>query len=243
MGHGAQPHEWRHMHRFIVSLLVLISMSAAFGIAGAEETKTDREKSTAASPPPLEEILERVEQLYTGSAFAADFKQTSTIKAMEISDTAFGRLQVAYPGKMRWEYIEPDPQLIITDGESLWIYRPQDYQVMVGKADVFFGEGKGAGFLSDIGSIRRDFNITLEDVHYGDYYSLKLLPHQPTYDLVAVFLLINKKNFYISQVFTYNAYEDVTRIAFENLVFKDTLPDAIFHFDIPEGADILELNE
>jgi len=53
-----------------------------------------------------------------GSQFAADFLQESTIKSMEITDFASGRLYVRYPGMMRWEYEKPDRQVIITDARS-----------------------------------------------------------------------------------------------------------------------------
>src|SRR5512139_1321965 len=100
--------------------------------------------------PPLDYILKEVEKRYTATQFAADFLQESTIKAMEITDFASGRLYVRYPGMMRWEYEKPERQVIITDGQKLWIYRPQDNLVMVGGAPVFFRDGKGASFLSDI---------------------------------------------------------------------------------------------
>ena len=100
--------------------------------------------------------------------------QASTIKAMEITDSASGKLMVQYPGKMRWVYKSPEEQIIVSDGEHLWIYRPEDNQVLRGMADAFFGDGKGAGFLSDIRRIREDFNITLEDIRFGDFYRLMI---------------------------------------------------------------------
>ncbi|MCK7504218.1 MAG: outer membrane lipoprotein carrier protein LolA [Desulfobacterales bacterium] len=126
--------------------------------------------------PPLDYILKEVEKRYTGSQFSADFLQESTIKSMEITDFASGRLYVRYPGMMRWEYEKPERQVIITDGKKLWIYRPQDNQVMVGGAPVFFRDGKGASFLSDIRLVRKKFNIQLARAE-GEYlYELRMKP-------------------------------------------------------------------
>jgi outer membrane lipoprotein carrier protein len=86
----------------------------------------------------VDQILDRVEDKYTNSKFAADFIQKSTIKAMNITDMATGKVYIKYPGMMRWEYENPDRQIIITDGDKLWVYRPQDNQVMTGKAPTFF---------------------------------------------------------------------------------------------------------
>jgi outer membrane lipoprotein carrier protein len=191
----------------------------------------------------LEDILDRVETLYTASEFSADFIQVSTIKAMDISDSASGRLLVKYPGKMRWEYRQPETQIIVTDGEQLWLYRPEDRQVMVGEAATFFGEGKGAGFLSDIRRLRRDFDITLEDIRFSDYYNLRLVPLKQNWDLARIQLLVSKKTFQIFQVYTYNAYDDATRIEFANVQFDTPLPDSLFTFVIPDNVDVLKLDQ
>lgn len=191
----------------------------------------------------VDEILKKVEAIYTASEFSADFIQVSTIKAMDISDSASGSLFVKYPGKMRWEYQEPDPQVIVSDGIQLWMFRPEDQQVMVGNAATFFGEGKGAGFLSDIQLLRSDFDISLEDIRFGDYYNLKLIPREKSWDLDRIHLLVSKESYYIFQVYTYNAYDDATRIEFLNLNFSTRFEHDLFTFVIPEGVDVLKLDE
>jgi outer membrane lipoprotein carrier protein len=200
-------------------------------------------QEAALPPKSIDDILERVEQIYTASSFSASFIQASTIKAMEITDSASGKLYVQYPGKMRWEYLKPESQLIVTDGVQLWMYRPEDNQVMLGQASTFFSEGKGAGFLSDIRLLRKDFNITLEDIRFGDYYNLKLVPLEKNWDIAYVHLLVSKITFHIAQVFTYNAYDDVTRIEIVNPQFKESFDDALFTFKIPQGVDILRLDD
>ena len=111
----------------------------------------------------LNALLDRVEARYEAPGFEALFFQVSTITAMDITDTATGRIFVKRPGMMRWEYQKPEPQTIVTNGSTLWIYRPEDQQVMIGKAPEFFRNGKGAGFLSDIRLLRNKFYITLSN--------------------------------------------------------------------------------
>ncbi len=191
----------------------------------------------------IDEILYNVEQIYTASKFSASFIQASTIKAMDITDSASGKLYVQYPGKMRWEYLEPEAQIIVTDGVQLWMYRPEDNQVMLGQASTFFSEGKGAGFLSDIRLLRKDFDIALEDIRFGDYYNLKLVPLEKNWDIAYVHLLVSKSTFHIAQVYTYNAYDDVTRIELVDPQFNESFDDAFFTFEIPKGVDILRLDD
>ncbi len=199
----------------------------------------------AVAPPDLslDDIMDRIEKRYADAAFSANFFQTATMKAMAITDTASGSLMVKSPGKMRWTYETPERQVIVTDGEELWVYRPDENQVMVGKASVFFGNGKGAGFLSDIKLLRKAFDVTLETPGTDTEYRLKLLPREPKFELSAIYLLISKTTFDVSRIITYNAYDDETLIELSRIRKEPKMDDSLFRFKIPQGVDILQLNE
>ena len=191
----------------------------------------------------LEQILDQMEAQYTNKSFKAEFAQESTIKAMEITDFASGRMFVRYPGMMRWEYDKPEKQVIITDAKKLWIYRPADNQVMTGSAPAFFSDGKGASFLSDINLIRQKFKISLEPSKDNFFYELKLQPLEKTLDVTDIRLSVTKNTFTVIRVITYNSYGDENRIELLNHRFKADLEDALFSFDTPAGTDVLQLDE
>jgi outer membrane lipoprotein carrier protein len=191
----------------------------------------------------LDEVIKRVEKNYSVSGFSADFSQTSSIKAMEITDSASGRAFFKRSGKMRWEYETPDRQMIITDGKTLWVFRPDDNQVMIGKAPSFFEGGKGFSFLSDMKVIRQKFNMVLEKETQEGYFVLKLLPREKTYDIVEIYLWISRKTFNVVRILTYNSYGDEIRIIFNNIQLKQMLDDSLFSFEISEGIEVLNLDE
>ncbi|MDL1964342.1 MAG: outer membrane lipoprotein carrier protein LolA [Deltaproteobacteria bacterium] len=191
----------------------------------------------------LDKIIDKVEKKYVLAGFSACFVQESTLKAMDITDSASGKITVKRPDKMRWEYEKPDKQIIVTDGKNLWVYRPDDNQVIIGKFPSFFGDGKGASFLSDIKLIKQQFNITLENTDSNDYYILKLLPLKKTSDLSYINLSISKKTFYLEEIVTYNAYGDETRIKLIDIKLLENPNDSIFIFNIPYGTDVLKLDE
>ena len=169
--------------------------------------------------------------------------QESTIKAMKISDFARGKIFVRYPGRMRWEYTEPDNQIIITDGHELWIYRPGDNQVMTGKAPVFFRNGKGASFLSNIKLLRDKFDIALESKEGDLFYTLKLQPLEKTMDVTEIRLSVSRITYTVVRIITVNSYGDETRIELINFQFDAGLEDSLFSFDTPEGVDVLQIDE
>ncbi|MDJ0817434.1 MAG: outer membrane lipoprotein carrier protein LolA [Desulfobacterales bacterium] len=191
----------------------------------------------------LEQILDRMETQYTNNSFKAEFAQESTLKAMDISDFANGKIFVRYPGMMRWEYEKPDKQIIITDAKKLWIYRPDDNQVMTGSAPAFFSDGKGASFLSDIKLVRQKFKISLEPSKDNFFYELKLQPIEKTLDVNDIRLSVTKKTFTVIRIITYNSYGDENRIELINHRFNADLDDKLFSFDIPPGVDVLQIEE
>ncbi len=227
--------------------------SAAGTVSESAEKKISEAGDRPALPPSVkegelsgelaDEILSRVEKRYSGKGFIAYFKQLSTIKAMDITDTAEGKVFIKRPGMMRWEYEKPEKQIILTDGEELWIFKPADNQVMTGKAPSYFGDGKGGGILSDIRIVRDKFTVTAESHKDSDYYQLLLIPGEKKPDLTAVRLFITKENYDIERIITYNAYEDETLIEMEHLQFDQNIDDSVFSFQIPEGADVVQLEE
>ncbi|MFW6080708.1 MAG: LolA family protein [Desulfosalsimonas sp.] len=224
----------------ITLLFCLIAVAVCSGSSQArqnDETGSNTEKS-----PSSEQILQQLEDKYTGRNFSVDFRQESTLEAMDITDEASGHAWFKHPGKMRWEYLEPERQIIVSDGDRLWIHRPEDRQVMVGDAADQFANGKGASFLADFKLLKEVFEVSLEECG-GDLCRLKLVPREKNRDLAAVYLEVETKSMDIRQVESENTYGDVTRIFLENLEFDPDMEKSLFEFMIPSGADVIRMEE
>jgi outer membrane lipoprotein carrier protein len=191
----------------------------------------------------LTQILKKLENRYKPTGFTARFAQESTVKALEISDLAVGNITVKRPDKMRWTYTKPENQIIITDGQTLWVHRPEENQVMVGKSPALLGDGKGASFLTDVNQIKKKFKIALTEESTANHYKLKLIPLKKTPDLAEIYILISTQTFDLTEIITYNAYQDETRIQFTDIEFKQQIDDALFTFDIPAGMDVVRFDE
>ncbi len=222
------------MRSRFVSVRVLWSVLAAILVVAlpvAAQEKLD---------PLVAEILDQVEARYTRAGFSARFHLTSTLKAMQVTDEASGQLFVKYPGKMRWVYETPSPMLFITDGDSLWMYQPDENQVTVGLASEVLGGQEGASFLSDIRLLRKAFRISLDPGGQADIVRLKLLPAEASNDIAEVYLKIRRDTHDIVEVITNNLYGDQTRIALTDFDYGAVLPERLFRFDIPPGTDVLQ---
>ena len=222
----------------LAGLAVLWTTGMVYAQSSAVRMPAEQKRGALA----LEGILAGVETRYAPGGFSARFSQESTLKAMAITDKADGKVFVKRPGKMRWEYDHPEKQVIITDGRKLWIYRPEENQVTVGKAPSFFGDGKGAGFLSDMRQIREKFDIVLEKTE-PQHYVLELTPREQRPDIAIISLAVARKDFAIESIATYNAYGDETRITLSDVRFQESPADSLFRFEIPKGADVLQLDD
>jgi len=187
-----------------------------------------------------EDILIAIEKKYSGKSFEADFTQISKLAALDITENAAGTASFSHPGKMRWIYKEPEHHEIITNGKLLWIFRPEENQVMQGDASQFFKEGAGGSFLSDISLVRKNYIIHINEIT-DDYAEMSLVSPKKNPDISSIVILISRKNYEIERIIIKNAYDDTTRFEFYNIQFKSIDPD-VFEFKPFEGLNIIDLD-
>jgi len=114
---------------------------------------------------------------------------------------------------------------------------------MIGESPSFFGDGKGASFLADMKLIRKKFSITLEKSDRKGHRVLKLVPREKKFDLAVIYLAISAATFNVDEITIYNSYEDETKIELSNIQFKKNLKDSMFSFQIPQGVEVMQLEE
>jgi outer membrane lipoprotein carrier protein len=196
----------------------------------------------AATDPDVirENVLDGIEKRYSGQSFSAEFTQTATLVALDMIETASGKAWFRHPGKMKWSYLTPQNHDIITNGETLWIFRPQDNQVMEGSASEFFSAGAGGAFLSDIRLIRKHYAISVQDTG-PDWIDLLLDSQNGDEDIVSIVIRVQQHTHEIIRVTSTNTVGDYTTIDFVNIRFE-MIPEHIFEFTLPEGVQVLEMN-
>ena len=69
---------------------------------------------------------------------------------------AEGLVSYKRPGKMRWFYETPEEQLLVTNGQTMWLYDPLLENVTVQKLEKIT-EGTALSFLLGLGNLQSDF--------------------------------------------------------------------------------------
>ena len=108
------------MRRAISGLTLVLLMAAATAPAVAQS---------------LDDVVREIEAVYGRMTdLRADFTQTAFNKSLNQTIPARGTVYLKKGGKLRWEYIEPTPQEIVSDGKKLWVYTPTLNQANVADA-------------------------------------------------------------------------------------------------------------
>ena len=85
--------------------------------------------------------------------------------------------------------------------------------------------------------------MTLEKKAQDDYYELKLLPREKAFDVSVIYLSVSTKTFDVVRIVTVNSYGDETLIVFSDIQFRKKIDDSMFSFKLPEGVEVLNLDE
>ena len=65
------------------------------------------------------------------NGLSGEFTQTTSDANGSLQEESRGTLALAAPRQFRWQYAEPFPQLIVADGNNVWIYDQDLEQVTV----------------------------------------------------------------------------------------------------------------
>jgi len=74
-----------------------------------------------------------------------------------------GVLYVMMPGRMRWNYLDPERKEFICDGRKIWFYEPEENAVTIYSAAIIGESGTPLQLLFGQGDLLRDFLVTADD--------------------------------------------------------------------------------
>src|SRR5512141_647453 len=149
---------------------------------------------------PAADLARAVQHRYdTVRDFSADFTHTYEGGALHKKLTERGTVQIKKPGRMRWEYTDPEKKLFIADGSQIYSYIPADRQVIVSPVPSNDQATTATLFLTGKGNLTRDFTVSYGSVPGApsDTVALKMLPRLPERDYDALTLVVDAKTLQI----------------------------------------------
>lgn len=173
--------------------------------------------------------------------FSADFIHTYQGGVLKRQLTERGRVLIKKPGKMRWDYTEPERKQFVSDGTKIYFYIPADKQVIVSSVPTDAEATTPALFLTGKGRLTSDFTPSLVELPAGlpaGSRALKLLPKSRQSDYDWLVLAVDPATFVIRGLMTVDAQGGTSTFSFTNLKENVGLADNQFAFKIPRGVDV-----
>lgn len=144
------------------------------------------------------------------SDVTADFFQRTILAKDQRELRGDGRMSVKMPSDRtplmyRFEYFRPYWQEIVCDGNSLWIYHPENREVILSDVSFLYNrlsnrfpydpEGdRAVNFLQGLNRISRDFQINFASGMYdaAGNYVLELTPRRAMLNTRRIFMVVNR---------------------------------------------------
>ncbi len=179
---------------------------------------------------------ERLERFGAGlDTLHASFSQIITGQDGRVESTGHGELWLARPALFHWAYEGEFPELIVADGERIWLYDEVLEQVTV-KPQSELLDDSPLMLLTDLSALDERFTVT-EAGSYEDMLLLELVSRRPEAEFERVLLGLGEDS--IRLMAMEDAFGLRTEIRFEQVERNRVPVDGLFEFDPPEGVDIV----
>lgn len=179
---------------------------------------------------------QKVEGFLQGlQSLQAQFKQTLTDRNGQTVEEANGTLAIRRPDRFRWDYREPNEQVIVADGSRIWLYDADLEQVTVRKLDDTLS-ATPAMLLSGQGNLEQNFNVT-QTSQEGGVFWVRMQPKRDDTDFKWVRLGFDGAALKFMQLA--DKLGQTTNLEFAQLERNPALDPSRFTFTVPPGADVI----
>lgn len=191
----------------------------------------------------IEICITRIEKQYeTMDDYQAHFEQETHLVSLKQVEKATGKVYFKKGGKMLWEYKKPTVQKFVLDGKNLWLYLPEDKQVMKNNFSAIPKHVVFDLFRGKI-NIQQKFKVSFIQNVIKDKKTeivLELIPlvYDPT--ITKLTLWVDPDNYHVTKSFLENEFGNKTVLKFSEIKVNTGIDDSFFEFTPPPGVEIFE---
>jgi outer membrane lipoprotein carrier protein len=221
------------------SLLVLSTLLAADSSAIVRGSTSQAIAAPDVRPPAADMAAALQARYHRIKDFSASFTQVYEGGVLRRKAVESGTVYVKKPGRMRWDYTSPQTKLFVSDGKTMYMYFPEDRQVMTSPMPEQDEATSAVLFLMGKGDVTRDFTARWADGGQPDEYALRLDPliHQADYDWLEV--TASRETLQIRTLTAGDAQGGRSVFTFTNFKENTGLADKLFQFSIPRGTEVI----
>ncbi|WP_172152358.1 MULTISPECIES: outer membrane lipoprotein chaperone LolA [Pseudomonas] len=153
----------------------------------------------------------------------------------QLQETA-GQLVLKRPGLFRWHTDAPMEQLLVSNGEKVWLYDPDLEQVTIQTLDKRLTHTPALLLSGDVSEIRENFAISHKEG--GNVVDFMLKPKSK--DTLFDSLRLSFRSGVLNDMQLIDSIGQRTNILFLSVKMNEAVDDSLFSFEIPEGADVIQ---
>jgi outer membrane lipoprotein carrier protein len=189
-----------------------------------------------AAPSPAEALARRIEARHRGvKDLTARFVQTYRSGAIGREVVEKGELSIKPPGRMRWEYREPEKKTFVSDGKASYFYVPADKQVI--RREQADSRDLPAMLLSGHADILSTFEAALETAPSGRQ-RLRLTPKKAEPEIEHLYVDVDEQA-RIHAILVVDAQGNRSQFVFDDIRENVGLSDRLFRFEVPRGVEVI----
>ena len=192
-----------------------------------------------AQPQTSSTALDRLDTLLGNiETLAADVVQLIVESDGGVLEQSEIQMLLKKPDGFYWETLTPFPELIVTNGSTLWNYQPDLEQVVIEAWDNSRSELAAQLLSGNIESLGGDYIIDNVTSVESEHQEFELTPRlaDSIYQLISInFMHDELESIYLNSK---NGQQTVWR--FENVIRNTAIDDAMFQFVPPENIEIIE---
>ena len=171
----------------------------------------------------------------TTQSARADFEQKVYGRDERVTQASNGSFVFLRPGRFRWTYAKPVDQLIVGDGERVWIYDRDLNQVTVRRISKALGSTPAA-LLAGSSDVEKAFELSDAGTRDGLEW-LEARPREADAGFERIRMGFSATG--IEAMELSDNFGQTTRLRFSNLQRNPKVDPAEFRFEPPKGADVL----
>lgn len=177
----------------------------------------------------LNDLLSRAQTMTGGFS-----QMTLSSNGANLQETT-GTLALKRPGMFRWHTDPPLEQLLVSDGQRIWLYDPDLQQVTIQTMDKRLSHTPALLLSGDVSQLQENFDI--EWSKGGSVQDFTLTPKEA--DSMFDSLRVSFSDGVINDMQMSDPVGQRTNILFRNVELNKPLDDAQFTFDVPDGVDVI----
>jgi outer membrane lipoprotein carrier protein len=219
-------------------------MFGCWSLCGVMAVLSLAEPAAAKKPDAAGALLEKVQRYYDQTKdYAADFTQIYTRVALSKTNESSGRVTIKKPGMMRWEYKKPSEKLFVADGTKLYVYEPEEEQVIIDPDFKTAELSTSISFLWGQGKLSDSFTATVGDAEkIGAPKGSNVLELVPKKDATytKLVLVLDPKSNQVVESILYETSGNTNRFKFKNSQLNAGVKEDVFKFTPPPGVEIIQ---